>query len=130
LISEKADGSKPVATKVASGTATKYPVSSRNGIIITDKEGEKGIFPRLILACGENVPEKFQNEKVVHMPYKDLLNSDGAPGMAREIWNVLSKSGVPRYGELVCYSNDPGEAAVVYFTLRLMGFPDVKVMVN
>ena len=130
LISGKNDGGKAGASKSPTGSATNYPVSSRNGIIITHQEGERGIFPRIVIACGENVPEKIQDEKVVHMPYKDLLNSDGAPKMAREIWNVLSKAGVPRYAELVCYSDDPGEAAVVYFTLRLMGFPDVRILVN
>jgi rhodanese-related sulfurtransferase len=39
-------------------------------------------------------------------------------------------AGIPRYVELVCFSDDPGEAAVNYFILRLMGFADVKVLVN
>ncbi len=36
---------------------------------------------------------------------------------------------VPRYAELVCFSDDPGEAAANYFILKLMGFPDIKVLV-
>jgi 3-mercaptopyruvate sulfurtransferase SseA len=45
-------------------------------------------------------------------------------------WTILTKAGVPRHAELVCYSEDPGEAAVNYFILKLMGFPDVKVLVG
>jgi 3-mercaptopyruvate sulfurtransferase SseA len=67
---------------------------------------------------------------VVRVPYTDLLNTDGTPKAAKEIWTILSKAGVPRYAELVCISDDPGEAAVTYFVLRLMGFPDVKVLAN
>ena len=35
---------------------------------------------------------------------------------------------MPRYAELVAFAEDPGEAAVTYFVLRLMGYPDVKLM--
>ncbi len=41
-----------------------------------------------------------------------------------------AKAGVPRYAELVCFSGDPGEAALNYFILKLMGFPDIKVLVS
>ena len=128
LISDKSDNSLAGATKDVRSAGT-YPVNSRNGIIISP-ESVNGIFPRIIISCGENESAKILDEKIVHVPYRDLLNSDGTPRMAKEIWNVLSKAGVPRYAEIVCYSDDPGEAAVVYFTLRLMGFPDIKILIN
>jgi len=74
------------------------------------------------------LPAKGIEGKVVHLPYLDLLNADGTPKAAKDIWNILSKAGVPRYAELVCISDDPGEAAVNYFILKLMGFPDAKVL--
>ena len=40
-----------------------------------------------------------------------------------------SSEEVPRYAELVSFSDDPGEAAANYFILKLMGYPDVKVLV-
>ena len=55
---------------------------------------------------------------------------DGTPKAAKDIWNVLSKAGVARYAELVCFSDDPGEAAVNYFILKLMGYTDVKVLLK
>jgi 3-mercaptopyruvate sulfurtransferase SseA len=74
------------------------------------------------------VPAKAKDGKIVHVPYIYLLNSDGTPKAAKDIWKILSSAGVPRYAELVCYSDDPGEAAVNYFILRLMGYADIKVM--
>ena len=128
LISDKNDNSLAGATKDVRSAGT-YPVNSRNGIIISP-ESVNGIFPRIFISCSENESAKILDEKIVHVPYRDLLNSDGTPRVAKEIWNVLSEAGVPRYAELVCYSDDPGEAAVVYFTLRLMGFPDIKILIN
>ena len=43
---------------------------------------------------------------------------------------MLSKAGVPRYAEIVCTAEEPGDAAVNYFVLKLMGFPDVKVLLS
>ena len=48
----------------------------------------------------------------------------------KEIWATLRKAGVPRYAEIICVSDDPGEAAANYVVLRLMGYPDVKVLAS
>jgi 3-mercaptopyruvate sulfurtransferase SseA len=82
----------------------------------------------VLIASGATMPARTQDGKVVHVPYTDLLNADGTPKAAKDIWNILTKAGVPRYGELVCFSDDPGEAAANYFILKLMGYPDVKVL--
>lgn len=110
--------------------ATAYPVASRTGIILTDQKTEKGIFPRVVIDCGEKKSANTVAEKMVHLPYSNLLNNDGTPKKASEIWNILSEAGVPRYAQIVCYSEDEGEAAIVYFIFRLMGFPDVKILVS
>jgi 3-mercaptopyruvate sulfurtransferase SseA len=121
------------AMKQVSGkteSASVYPVNPGKGIIITDPKSVKGIFPRIVIAPGEDIPLKIRDEKIVYLHYTDLLNSDGTPKMAKDIWNILSKAGVPEYAEIVCYSDDPGEAAIVYFTLKLMGFPDIKILID
>jgi thiosulfate/3-mercaptopyruvate sulfurtransferase len=107
---------------------TPYPANLRQGIVVTDANASQGAFPKVFIASGKDVPAKTQDGKVVHVPYTDLLNSDGTPKAAKDIWNVLSKAGVPRYAELVCFSDDPGEAAANYYVLKLMGFPDVKLL--
>jgi thiosulfate/3-mercaptopyruvate sulfurtransferase len=108
---------------------TEYPKNFRNELIITDPKSTSGIYPKVFIASGGIVPGKALEGKVVHLPYSQLLNFDGKPKAAKEIWDLLTKAGVPRYAELVCYSDDPAEAAVNYFILKMMGFPDIKVMV-
>jgi len=108
---------------------TTYPGHVRKDVIIADLKSTQGAYPKVLIASGPNVPAKAQDGKVVHVPYTDLLNADGTPKAAKDIWNILSKAGVPRYAELVCFSEDPGEAAVNYFILKLMGYPDIKVLV-
>lgn len=109
---------------------TTYPDNIRKDIVITDPKSTHGAYPKVYIASGKDMPARSQDGKVVHVPYTDLLNPDGTPKAAKDIWDILAKAGVPRYAELVCFSDDPGEAAVDYFILRLMGFPDIKVLVT
>ena len=109
---------------------TTYPENFRRDVVITDPKSTRGAYPKVYIASGKDVPAKSQDGKVVHVPYTDLLNADGTPKAAKDIWSILAKAGVPRYAELVCFSDDPGEAAVNYFILKLMGFPDIKVLVT
>jgi 3-mercaptopyruvate sulfurtransferase SseA len=107
---------------------TNYPGTFRKDVISADPKGTQGLYPKIFIASGKNVPAKAQDGKVVHVPYTDLLNADGTPKAAKDIWNILTKAGIPRYAELVCFSDDPGEAAANYFILKLMGYPDIKVL--
>jgi len=107
---------------------TTYPGNFRKDVVIADPKSTQGRYPKVFIASGKDLPAKAQDGKVAHVPYMDLLNADGTPKAAKDIWNILAKAGVPRYAELVCFSDDPGEAAVNYFILKLMGFPDVKVL--
>jgi 3-mercaptopyruvate sulfurtransferase SseA len=109
--------------------ATSYRANLRPGMVIKDSNGTKGQYPKLFIASGKNVPVKAQDGKVIHVPYTDLLNTDGTPKAAKDIWSILVKAGVPRYAEIICVSDDPGEAAANYFVLKMMGYPDVKVLV-
>ena len=95
-------------------------------IFFGDAATETGVFHEsLNIAAIHKLPGK-----VVHVPYTELLKADGTPKEAKDIWAILSKAGVPRYAELVAFSDDPGEAAVNYFVLKLMGFRDAKVLVS
>jgi 3-mercaptopyruvate sulfurtransferase SseA len=109
--------------------AVTYTGNLRNDVIITDPKITKGFYPKVFIASGKDVSAKTPEGKIAHILYTDLLNNDCTPKAAKDIWNILVKAGVPRYAELVCFSDDPGEAAVNYFILKLMGFPDVKMLV-
>jgi thiosulfate/3-mercaptopyruvate sulfurtransferase len=108
--------------------ATNYPPKLRPGIVINDPSSTKGQYPKVFVASGKNMSAKARDGKVVHVPYTDLLNADGTPKPAKDIWNILVKAGVPRYAEIITFADDPGEAAVNYFILKLMGYPDIKVL--
>jgi 3-mercaptopyruvate sulfurtransferase SseA len=107
-----------------------YPNNFSNEVLIATPASTQGLYPKVFIASGKDLPAKSPEGKVVHVLYTDLLNADGTPKAAKDIWTVLDKAGVPRYAELVCFSDDPGEASVNYFILKLMGYPDVKVLVN
>ena len=96
----------------------------------SDPQRTRGPYPKVYLASGKTVPVKGQDGKVIHVPYTDLLNPDGTPKAAKDIGSILVKAGLPRYAEIICFSDDPGEAAANYFILKLMGYPDVKVLVT
>ncbi|MBF8305824.1 MAG: hypothetical protein HW398_1012, partial [Acidobacteria bacterium] len=108
---------------------TAYPVNLRPGIVTSDPQGTQGLYPKLYIASGKSLPAKVPDGKVIHVPYTELLNANGTPKAAKDIWNTLVKAGVPRYAEIISFSDDPGEAAANYFILKLMGYPDVKVLV-
>lgn len=107
---------------------TNYPGQTSNDVIIAVPNSTRGHYPKVFIASGRNVPAKVLDGKVVHVPYDQLMNADGTPKAAKDIWNILVKAEVPRYAEIVCFSDDPGEAAVNYFILKLMGYPDIKVL--
>lgn len=109
---------------------TAYAANPRSGIVIADASSTTAAYPKVFIASGKEPPAKAFDGKVIHVPYTDLLNADGTPKAAKDIWTILNKAGVPRYAELVCFSDDPGEAASNYFVLKLMGFPDAKVLVS
>ena len=109
---------------------TAYPVNLRPGIVTSTPQGSQGLYPKVYIASGKSLPAKVPDGKVVHVPYTELLNANGTPKAAKDIWTILVKAGVPRYAELISVSDDPGEAAANYFILKMMGYPDVKVLVT
>lgn len=109
---------------------TTYQANVRPGIVISDPQSTHGPYPKVYIASGKTVPDKVQDGKVIHVPYTDLLNAEGTPKAAKDIWTILVKAGLPRYAEIICFADDPGEAAANYFILKLLGYPDVKVLVT
>lgn len=104
-----------------------YASASRDGVIAESLNGNASTsFPRVLIASGASVPNVDAGDAgIVHVPYDRLLD-DGVPKDAAEIWTILEEAGVLRFAELVTISDDPGEAAVNYVVLKLMGFPSVS----
>ncbi len=114
----------------AKGGAKPYTAAPRRGIVIDSPARSNGPYPKVFVAAGKTLPGRLPDGKVVHVPWNELLNADGTPKEAKTLWSLLSKAGVPRYAEIICIADSPGEAAVNYYILKLMGFSDVKVMLS
>lgn len=124
-------GYKLVTESAAAGPGGEYPHQRRDDVIVTHPAVTERHYPKVFVASGSSVPTDAYPGTVVHVPYTDLLKADGTPKAAKDVWSILTTAGVPRYAELVCVSeDDPGAAAVTYFVLKLMGFPDVKLLVR
>jgi thiosulfate/3-mercaptopyruvate sulfurtransferase len=91
-----------------------------------------GVYPTVYIATGATAPPRLPagapaDAKLVHLPYGDLLNPQGLPKPANELWNLLHKAGVPRYAKHVVIANDVGQAAMGYWVLKLMGLGGVQL---
>lgn len=123
---DAAQATKPVPGPAR--TPKPYPLTLRPGLLIDDAQGTRGAYAKVYLASGRSLPARVPDGQVVHVPYTDLLEAGGRPKPAKDIWALLAKAGVPRYAEIIAIADDPGEAAANYFILKLMGFPDIKVL--
>jgi 3-mercaptopyruvate sulfurtransferase SseA len=60
-----------------------------------------GPYPAVTLAAGTKAPVAVPaGAKLAHLPYTELLTADGWPKPAKDLWSLLAKAGVPRYGEI------------------------------
>ncbi len=109
---------------------TTYPANIRAGVTIAAPVSTTALYPKIFIASGKTAPSKAFDGKVIHVPYTDLVKANGMPKDAKDIWSILVKAGLPRYAEIICVADDPGEAAANYFILKSMGYPDVKVLVS
>lgn len=104
-----------------------YTAELRSGVVVRMRDG--ALPPdTVIIAAGATPPAKAPPGKLLHVPHAQLLDAAGRPKPAGDLWTVLSKAGVPRYAPIATTADDPGEAAVAWLVLRLMGYADVKVM--
>ncbi|WP_077034518.1 rhodanese-like domain-containing protein [Pelomonas sp. KK5] len=62
----------------------------------------------------------------VRLPYAALLDTQHRPQPARTLWQLLDKAGVPRYAPVSVQADDPGEVALGYLILKLMGYAAVR----
>ena len=108
--------------------ATTYPANVRADVVINQPPVADGPYPKIYIASGKNVTANPPDGKIIHVPHSELVNPNGTLKAAKDIWGILVKAGVPRYAEIICIADEPGEAAANYFILKSMGYPDVKVL--
>jgi 3-mercaptopyruvate sulfurtransferase SseA len=122
------DTSGKAERQVSSAPAARYEGKIKRENTIYNLENSTGVFPGVVITSDKNM--KAGNARSFYIPVSGYLNPDGTPKSASEIWNILSAAGVPRYAEIVCSSNDPAEASLAYFVFKLMGYPDIKLLLN
>ena len=120
--------------ELARGAASPPPVAAPGSGIrvpIAGAGAGGGHFPTVYIASGEaplaRGPAGRPEGRVLHVPHTRLVQADGQPRPAAEIWAQLDKAGVPRLARLVLMADDPADAAVNWVVLRLMGFADVTL---
>ncbi len=105
-----------------------YAAGPRPAVWLRQPTGGAGPFPRVFIDAGRTPLAQPPVGTRVQVPQAELLKPDGTPKAASEIWKRLEQAGVPRYAELVSVADDRGAAAANVFLLKLMGFPDVKML--
>ena len=110
--------------------AAVYAAQPRDDVMIDDPNATRGQYPKVFVASGKAPSSRQPAGRVVQLPFTELLNADGSPRAAKELWKLITAAGVPRHAELILFADDPAEAAVNYFVFRLMGWPDVKVWID
>jgi hypothetical protein len=103
--------------------AKPYALSTAAGPLIRDARQAEGQFPQLRVAA------QATGAAQIVLPPAQFLDATGAPKPAKEIWKLLEKAAVPRYAQLLLEAETPGDAAINYAVLRLMGFADLKVLI-
>jgi thiosulfate/3-mercaptopyruvate sulfurtransferase len=85
------------------------------------------VVPRSVYPAPARSAAPAGARTAVRLPASELVNRDGSPRPAKDLWTVIAKAGVPRYVPLVASAPEPGDAALTYVVLRLMGFADVTL---
>jgi thiosulfate/3-mercaptopyruvate sulfurtransferase len=120
----------PRTAKDITVPVAKYVAQPRAGVLVGDPSATRGAYPKVFVASGKATSERKPEGPMVRLPYTELLNADGTPKAAAELWKLISKAGVPRHAELILFADDVAEAAVNYYVFKLMGWPDIKVWAN
>lgn len=63
----------------------------------------------------------------LNIPWSANINGDGTFKNAAQLAKIYDEAGIDLFKEVVCYSESPLDAAHTYFTLRLLGYPRVRL---
>ena len=118
---------RPQSPREITVPAAIYSARPRAPVLISDARSTPGEYPKVFVASGKAAPARALPGPSLALPHSDLLNADGRPKTAPELWQRISAAGVPRHAEVVLVADDLAEAAINYYIFRLMGWPDVKV---
>lgn len=87
-----------------------------------------GEFATVRVDLSAKAPAAGGAEPVIHLPAAQLLDTHGSPQPADQLWTLLDKARVPRHARLLLQADEPGDAAIGHAVLRLMGWPDLRLL--
>lgn len=119
---------QPAATAPVAATPAAYRPAPRPGVLLREPDGgPPGRFATVFIASGEQPPSRPPAGRVIHLPASRLLDAQRRPLPAHQVWARLAEAGVPRYARVVLFADAPGDAAINYVVLRMMGWTDLRV---
>ena len=110
-----------------------YQARPTSQLIIRQRSDSRGLYSKLIIESGPKVSARTAtagSERCVHLPASTCFSPDGGVKSAAEITAQLDAHGIHRFAEIITTAKDPADAAALYFVLRLLGYPDVKVWIG
>ena len=107
---------------------TTYTEAVRSELRLTSSDATSDHpFSRVWVVSSVEVPTDVPIHTYRHVPWTQNLTTGGTLDSAGNLWTLYEDADVPFFSEIVCYSDDPAEATMTYFALRLLGFPRVAV---
>jgi len=67
-------------------------------------------------------------EVIKQIPWQDYIDSSGSFKKAGDLATIFESKQIYKHNEIICYSKSIAESTFSYFVLRLMGYPNVRVL--
>lgn len=109
---------------------TDFRPALRKGVLARADQPGQGLYPDLYLAVGSDRPAETSGRPLVHLPAAVLLDGKGSPRSAATLSQLLAEAGLTRFAGIRIVADDPGEAALARFVLKLLGYPEVSVFLG
>lgn len=108
---------------------TVYTLSSKSALV-GDVTAPRHTFPKIYLESGEKPGAVESKLPVVHIPASGALGQKGLKDAAALYTYYGKTHKLPRLAEIVCVATDPADAALNWFALTMLGYPNVKVLLK
>ncbi len=107
---------------------TDYKALGQLGMI-ADLE-KKPVFPRIFVDSGEKASTTIKVPgEARHVPYTGAAKGEiGMLDWVKVYWHFKKDNNLPKLAEIVCFADDPAEAAFNWFALKQAGYPNVTIL--
>lgn len=86
-------------------------------------------FPRIFIASGPVPPKNTPPGEMMHIHSARALKPEGGLLDAGALYTLFSENyKIPKLAEIVCVADDPADAALNWFAMKQLGYPNVTVL--